>query len=163
DVCTVSGSTATLIRAGTCTVAADQAAGNGYLAATRVSQSFSVTDLESQTINFTSTPPNPGVTGTTYSVSATGGRSGNPVTFSSLTSSVCFVIGNTVTLVMRGTCRLAADQAGNTFYLPAAQQQQTFDIYDVQAITFASTAPSPGVVGSTYAVSATGGLSGNPV
>jgi len=163
SVCTLSGSSVALNDAGTCIIAADQAAGGGYLAAPRNTQSFTVIRPIPQTINFTSAPPDPAVVGASYSVSASGGASGNPVLFSSLTPSVCFVLGNTVSLNARGTCRVAADQTGNTFYLPAAEATQAFDIYDVQAITFTSAAPAPAVVGATYAVSATGGLSGNPV
>ncbi|MHC8606030.1 autotransporter domain-containing protein, partial [Arenicellales bacterium IMCC58067] len=42
-VCTVSGTTLTLVSAGTCTITASQDGGGGYLAATDVSRSFSVT------------------------------------------------------------------------------------------------------------------------
>src|SRR5207302_2650431 len=149
--------------AGTCIIAADQAAGGGYLAAPRNTQSFTVIRPIPQTINFTSAPPDPAVVGASYSVSASGRCSGNPVLFSSLTPSVCFVLGNTVSLIARGTCRVAGDQTGNTYYLPAPQTVQTFDINDVQAITFTSTAPAPGFVGETYTVTAIGGLSGSPV
>jgi hypothetical protein len=41
-VCTVSGMTATLVAAGTCTIRATQAGNSVYLAATTVSQSFTV-------------------------------------------------------------------------------------------------------------------------
>ncbi len=162
-ICTVAGSTVSLIHAGTCIVAGDQAAGNGYLAASQASQSFSVVDPQPQGINFTSTPPDPALVGGSYLVSATGGGSGNPVTFSSLTPTVCFVSGNNVSLIRIGTCHVAADQSGNTFFLPAPQATQVFDINDVQAIAFTSTPPAPGVTGTTYSVTATGGLSGNPV
>src|SRR5204863_2465144 len=49
--------------------------------------------------------------GETYSVSATGGLSGNPVTFSSLSTNVCTVSGGTATLIHAGTCVLAADRS----------------------------------------------------
>ena len=42
-VCTVSGSSVTLVAAGTCTIAANQAGGGNYAAAPTVTQSFSVT------------------------------------------------------------------------------------------------------------------------
>ncbi|MBT6070574.1 MAG: hypothetical protein HOH09_05910, partial [Proteobacteria bacterium] len=42
-VCTVSGTTLTLVSAGTCTITASQAGAGGYLTATNVSHSFSVT------------------------------------------------------------------------------------------------------------------------
>ncbi|MFL5600400.1 MAG: RCC1 domain-containing protein, partial [Gemmatimonadaceae bacterium] len=162
-VCTVGGSIAHLIHAGTCTIAADQADGNGYLAAPQVTQSFTAVDPLPQGITFTSVPPEPALLGGSYTITASGGGSGNPVLFGSLTPSVCFVIGNTVNLVSRGTCHVVADQAGNVFYLPAAEAVQIFDIFDVQAITFTSAPPAPGVVGGTYSISAIGGLSGNSV
>ncbi|PYO48471.1 MAG: hypothetical protein DMD72_07210 [Gemmatimonadetes bacterium] len=161
NTCTVVAATATFTGSGTCTIAADQAEGNDYLRAPRQTQSFAV--FATQTIAFTSTPANPSVVGASYTVSASGGGSGNPVLFSSQTPSVCFVLGNSVSLSARGTCRIAADQTGNAFYLPASQAIQVFDIYDVQAINFTSTTPAPGVVGNTYSVIAVGGLSGNAV
>ncbi|HEX9485032.1 MAG TPA: hypothetical protein VF929_10645 [Gemmatimonadaceae bacterium] len=44
--------------------------------------------------------------GGSYSVSATGGLSGNPVTFTSLTPSVCSVSINAVALLGTGSCTL---------------------------------------------------------
>ena len=53
-----------------------------------------------QTITFTSTPNGAYFPGDTYVVTATGGRSGNPVTYSIDPSStwVCSVSGSTVTI-----------------------------------------------------------------
>ena len=63
-----------------------------------------------------------------FSVSATGGGSGNAVTFSSTTPTTCSVSGSTVTLEAAGSCTIAADQAGNTNYEAAAQVTQSFTI-----------------------------------
>ena len=57
----------------------------------------------------------------TFTLSAVGGASGNPLVFGSLTPAVCTVSGNTVTMLAVGTCTLTADQAGNANYEPAAQ------------------------------------------
>jgi hypothetical protein len=68
-----------------------------------------------QTITFTSTPPTYPAPGSTYTVSATGGDSGNPVTFSLAPSSanVCSISGAEVTFNdANGTCIINADQAG---------------------------------------------------
>jgi len=54
SVCTVSGNTATLILAGTCTIQASQPGNSNFAAAASVSQSFSVTST--QTASFTITP-----------------------------------------------------------------------------------------------------------
>ena len=84
--------------------------------------------LAPQTVTITSTPPNPALVRGTYVVSATGGASGNPVVFSSLTTSVCTVSGSTVRLVAVGTCTVAADQAGSASYAPAPQVTQSFAV-----------------------------------
>ena len=127
SVCTVSGSTATLVAAGTCTIATDQAGNASYAAAAQVVQSFTVNALIAQTINFT----NPGsrtVGAAPFALSASGGASGNLVTFASQTNSVCTVSGSTATLVAAGTCTITADQAGNANYAAAPQVVQSFSV-----------------------------------
>jgi hypothetical protein len=105
--------------------------------------------------------------GGTYVVSATGGSSGKPVTFSiDATSTVgaCSITGPTVSLTGVGTCVIDANQAGNTNYSAAPVIQQSFSIIlGAQVITFTSSVPSSPIVGGTYVVSATGGASENPV
>ena len=113
-----------------------------------------------QTIAFGAAPTV--LVGGTGTLSATGGASGNPVTFSSQTAGVCTASANTVTGVTAGTCIIAADQAGNATYAPALRVTQTFSITKgTQTIAFGM-APSVSV-GGTGLVSATGGGSGNPV
>jgi alpha-tubulin suppressor-like RCC1 family protein len=157
--CTVSGSTVTGVTAETCTIAANQVGNANYSAAIQATQTFSI-GQGSQSIIFGSAPNL--VFGGTGTVSATGGASGNPITFSSLTSSVCTVSGTTVTGVTAGICTLTADQAGNLNYTAANKVTQTFSIGQAnQTLTF-GTAPVV-AVGGTGMVSATGGASGNPV
>jgi hypothetical protein len=121
----------------------------------------------SQAINFKSTPPSAALFGGTYTPSATGGASGNPMTFSidsSSGSGVCSISAGTVSFTGVGTCVVDANQAGNARYLAAPQVQQSFSIAKAtQAVTFKSTPPSPALFGGTYTPSATGGASGNPV
>ena len=82
-----------------------------------------------QSITFTSSPPaNATVGGAPYLVSAVGGASGNPVTFSSATPGVCAVSGATVTFVGAGTCTVDASQAGDADYLPAPTVAQSFAV-----------------------------------
>ena len=83
---------------------------------------------ESQSIAFTSTPANPAFTGDTYVIAATGGASGNPVTFSSLTPVTCTVSGDSVSLIAVGSCVIAANQAGAIGYAAAPQVTQLFMI-----------------------------------
>ncbi|HEX4471987.1 MAG TPA: hypothetical protein VH085_08465, partial [Nocardioides sp.] len=126
SACTLAGSTVTFNHAGTCIVDADQAAAADYESAPRVQQVVVVPKV-AQTITFTSTPPASPRVGDKYPVTATGGASGKPVTFTSTTPKVCTVSGSTVSFVALGGCSIAADQAGNDDYLaaPTATQQVT--------------------------------------
>jgi hypothetical protein len=90
--------------------------------------------LFGQTINFTPvTGINYALKQLTLSGSAT---SGLPINFSSSTPAVCFVSGNTVSLLTAGDCVVHASQVGNDDYLPAAIAQ-SFGVFAVpQSIAF---------------------------
>jgi hypothetical protein len=95
---------------------------------------------KSQTITYTSTPPTHPTVGGTYTVTAKGGASGQPVVFSIAgTSSLwaCSVLGATVSLLGAGSCVIDANQAGTSSYLAAPQVQQSF------TIQVSTTPPSP--------------------
>ena len=125
------------------------------------------TALTSQSINFTSAPPSSPAPGGTYRVTATGGASGNPVTFTidPPNAPICSIAGSTVTFNQPGSCVIDANQAGNAKYQPAPQAQQAITVSSApkqsQSITF--TTPASGSVGGSATLSATGGGSGNPV
>ena len=160
------GSTITFVGAGTCTIDADQAGTTYYAAAPQVQQTFTVAKA-TQTITFTTAAPTGAtVGGSGYHPAATGGASGNPVvlTVDASTSANCAISGGVVSYLKAGTCILDANQAGSANYAPAAQVQQSFAISPAaQAVTITSTPPTNAKVGDTYAVTATGGGSGNPV
>jgi hypothetical protein len=88
-----------------------------------------LTVVDSSPVNQTITfGPTPSVTvGSTGTVSATA-SSGLPVTFSSSTPGICTVSGSTVGGIAAGICSLAANQAGNSSFSPAAQVTQSFSI-----------------------------------
>ena len=167
SVCTIAGSTVSFTGVGTCTIDANQAGDADYSAAPQAQQAFAV-GKGGQSIAFTSSAPGAAVVGgATYTVTATGGPSGNPVTFTidASSSGRCTILAGTVTMVHAGSCTIDANQAGDADYDAAPQAQQAFTIgKGAQAITFTSTAPVSAVVGgSTYTVTATGGTSGNAV
>ncbi|WP_028643447.1 hypothetical protein [Nocardioides sp. URHA0020] len=81
---------------------------------------------QTQAVGFTSSPLAHQVVGSTYAVSATGGGSGSPVVFSSLTGGVCTVAGSVVSLTGAGTCTVAADQVGNDAYFAAPRVTRSF-------------------------------------
>lgn len=122
-VCTVNGNNATILTAGTCTLTADQAGDVNTSAAPQVTASITIT-AASQTITGFNPPASlTQPAGSTYPLSATGGASGQPVTFSSSTPSVCATSGGqgaTLTVLAAGSCTITANQAGNAQYAPAA-------------------------------------------
>ncbi len=138
-VCTVSGTTATLVAVGTCTIQAIQAGNAAYTAATPVSQSFQVTP-RSQTITFGALS-NLALGSAPFTLTASA-SSGLPVSFASTTTPVCTVSGSTATLVAVGTCTIQATQAGNSTYAAAAPVSQSFQVTQQsktsQTITFGS-------------------------
>ena len=87
-----------------------------------------------QTINFGALIDKP-TTSAAFSVSATGGASGQPVVFSSATSSICTISGaNGATVTLTGTpglCTIAANQAGSNTYAAAAQATKSFKVLKV--------------------------------
>jgi sugar lactone lactonase YvrE len=86
---------------------------------------LSATVLEPQTITFTSLPSS-AVYNSGFTVAATGGGSGNPVTFTA--SGACSVPAGSATFTMTsgtGTCSVIANQAGNSTYAAAAQVTKT--------------------------------------
>lgn len=159
--CTVDASTAviTYTSAGSCTVTATAAATSVYASATK-SVVFSIAQIE-QAVSITSTAPLAAkVAGSTYALTATGGASGNPVTFASLTNSICTVSGSTVSFIGVGTCTLSADQAGNTIYSASPQVTQSFEVTETVVLgnimTSLVTAPVKAVAKNVSAVDSTG-------
>jgi hypothetical protein len=136
-VCTVAGSTATVVKAGDCIIRADQTGLPNYVAAT-TQQTIAISKA-TQTISFPAIAPPTFVAGGagTFQVSATA-TSSLAVTFSSNTAAVCTVSGTTVTMKAAGLCTIAADQQGGDNYLAAPQAVQSVTIGKAsQTITFA--------------------------
>ena len=105
---------------------ANQAGDANHSPAAQMQQSVAVAKAA---ITFTSTPPaHAVVSGPSYTVTATGGPSGNPVTFASGSPMVCTVSGSTVTFASGGSCVVHADQAGTANYSAAAQVSQTVTV-----------------------------------
>jgi hypothetical protein len=116
-----------------------------------------VVNKADQTITFDPAPTV--VVGGTGTVSATGGGSGNPVTFST-TSTDCTVdmTSGEVTGINAGTdnCVIKANQAGNMDYNAAAENTLTFSIGQASTTTtITSDTPDPSVVNQQVLVSGT--------
>jgi hypothetical protein len=109
--------------------------------------------------------PAAGTVGTSATLTATGGASGNPVVFtvdSSSGAGVCNVSGTngtTVNYTAAGTCVIDANQAGNASYLAAPQVQGTITVNQAPAFVMDSPALTA-VAGQEY--SYTFAASGTP-
>ncbi len=161
--CTVSGSTLTIVGAGTCTIVASQAGGDDgttlWASASSVSSSFTITNIAptAQTITFTQ-PANVMSTDADFTVTATA-TSGLAVTFSTTTSAVCTVSSaGLVQLLSPGTCTVVAAQGGGvnggTTYAAATNVSRNILSMDVQSITFNALSDKDSTA-ANFAVSAT--------
>jgi uncharacterized repeat protein (TIGR01451 family) len=133
DVCTVSGTTVTLVAAGICTIEATQPGDGSYLPAPALTRSFAVTDINgdsgtiaAQTITFPQ-PAATAVNGGSIQLSATS-DAGLPVTYTSSTPAVCTVSGATVTVLAIGTCTINADQSGDATHAAASTVSATLAV-----------------------------------
>ncbi len=124
-VCGVSGAQVTGLATGTCTVTLDQPGDSRYLAALQVTLNITV-GKGSQSLQFGTAPSL--IAGGSGNVSITPGVSTSPVLLTSLTPTVCTVAGNAVQALVAGTCRVAANQAGDANYNAAAQITQNIVI-----------------------------------
>ena len=135
----VSGATVTLTGAGTIVLRATEAAAGQYGAGT-ADAAFQV-NRAAQTITFTP-PPSPIPYNNPPILLRATASSGLPVTFSIL-SGPAQVSGNVLTVTGGGVVVVAADQAGNTYYLPAPQVRQTIVVtFGPAAATLAATPTS---------------------
>jgi hypothetical protein len=113
-----------------------------------------------QTISFSvSSPVNYGVAPIT--LSASGGASGNPVTFAVL-SGPGSVSGNTLTILGVGTVTISANQAGNTNYSAATQITQSIVVNPAVLTVSANSATRMyGVANPTFTGTITGAVGGD--
>ena len=131
-ICTVSGSTVTLLSTGTCTIQAAQAGNASFNPAPTVAQSFAVksTQKSDQTITF-GKPADKQLGDLPFTLSATA-SSGLPVSFTGNTPGVCTVSAPggipTVTLIATGVCSITATQDGNALINPATPVTQSFSV-----------------------------------
>ena len=164
--CAISAGKVSFAHVGTCVLDANQSSSNDYAAAPQAQQSFQV-HQGTQQVHITSSAPTGPVPGDpAYVLSATGGGSGNPVTYgvdASTTNDACFVISGQVYFLSGGSCVIDANQAGNADYSAAPQVRQTIVVRTVQvAITSAPfSAGASSSPGTAFTVSLVDG-SGHP-
>src|ERR1700730_11922353 len=156
-VCTVSEPTPTSATvkfntAGKCKIEATQPGNTEWEPA--LPQSQEITVKRAQTLAITSTPPSPGLVGSTYEATATA-TSTLAVSFSSATPTICTVSGSKATFIAEGECKIEASQPGNEEWAAApAKTQPVTVVKRPQTLEFTSPPPPPGLVGDTYNVAA---------
>jgi Repeat of unknown function (DUF5648)/Divergent InlB B-repeat domain len=96
--------------------------------------------------------------GGTAQLSASGGASGNPISFSSTTTSVCTVSGTTVTGISAGACTIVANQAGSVSHAAAAAVTLILNV--TASPTLANFSSQSNVALNTVIVSNTVSISG---
>jgi mono/diheme cytochrome c family protein len=157
-VCTVSGSTLTLVAAGTCSLSANQSGDASYNAAPTMVNTFTVASatgvvLPNQIITFAS--PGAQQVGTPVDLTASA-DSGLPVSLASTTPTICTLSGVTLTPVAAGNCTITANQAGNSSFAAAPTVTRTFAVTDPAAVTSAARGKA------LYASNGCGGCHGTP-
>ena len=109
---------------------------NGALAVNQASQTITFGVLANRTYGDNN-----------FTLTATGGLSGNPITYSSSKAAVATVGGNTVVIVGAGATTITANQAGSTNYLAATAVMQTLTvILDAIAPDLTVSSPANGLV-----------------
>lgn len=156
------------ISTGACIIRADKAGDPNFTAAAQVSQSITV-GVGAQNITGFTPATTASVSITPVTLSATGGASGNAVTFSTMSApAICTVAAGAVTYTGLGSCTLRASQSGNANYAVAPNVDVVVNVgLGVQVINFPaqSAAEREFEANSIFAISppATGGSSGNPI
>ena len=158
SVCTVSGSSVTILAAGTCTITASQAGSSNYSAATNVPRSITINKASQAALTAV-----PSTSSTTYratpaatlTLSSSGGSGGGAVTYTSDTLSVCTVSGSTVTILAAGTCTVSAAKASDTNHLATTSDPVSITVAKAaQSITF-TTPTTKTYGGAPFTISAT--------
>jgi hypothetical protein len=145
---------------GTCSVIGNQAGSTYYLPASTVTQSVNANPA-SQTITFAQSAPASAPYNDSFTVAATGGGSGNPVTFTS--SGACSNNGATFTITSpTGACKVTANQAGTSNYQAAPAVIETTTAVKATQTATLTGPPATATYLSTFPVTATSNSGLNP-
>jgi hypothetical protein len=159
-VCSVSGTTVTMLGVGTCMLAADQAGNGNYNNAAQVTQNVAI-GMAPQTLTF-GAAPTVKVNGTgTVSATSASPNSGNPITYSTSSTGCSVTSAGTVTGINAGTnnCAIVATQAGDANYAAGTATQTLSVGQDATTLTLV-VSPNPVVVGGSVTLTAT--VTGDP-
>ncbi len=139
--------------AGSCSITASQGGNGNFNSAVDVTRTFNIAKA-TQVITF-ALIANMTFGDADFDVSATGGGSGNAVTFAATGN--CTVSGNTVHITAAGSCTITASQTGNSNYDPAADVSRSFNIAKAAS---AVTVSAPPFISNGGSVTISGVLTG---
>jgi hypothetical protein len=114
-----------IISGGTCTLNYSTPADNDYLASDPTPLTFEITRIP-QTVKFV-LPATASLAKKTVALTALA-SSGAPISFQTLTPSLCSVTGNSLNLLRAGNCQVSALQAGTATLSPASTTQSVMVI-----------------------------------
>jgi len=155
---TVSSGAATyslpVLAAGSHTIAASYSGDNTFVAASVAGIGITVAKA-AQTIAFPA-PTSPVAFGVSpILLAATGGASGNAVTFTVLSGTTATISGSTLTVTGAGTIQIAANQAGNTNYTAAPQVAQSLVVNKATPVVTLQSSANPSLLQTSITLTAT--------
>jgi uncharacterized repeat protein (TIGR01451 family) len=153
-VCGTSGSNATLLDVGTCTIEAT-AAGNADWNSATQQQSFSIAKgNQSITFNTQVTNSRPVAPNQTFLVDPVAtASSGLAISYSTMDSGICTASGTTITMKNAGVCAIVASQPGDTKWNAATPVTQNVTLTQAsQTITFPAQAAQNFSPGGTFSI-----------
>ena len=114
SVCTVASSTVTLVAPGTCSITASQVGNEAYIAATDVTQTFTVSAIVPTLSGFS--PINKTYGNVAFSLTSPTTNSAGAFTYTSSNTAVATISGSTVTIIGAGSSTITATQAASGNY-----------------------------------------------
>ena len=150
--CTIVGALLTPGDAGSsCVVRATKAQDTNYLSGSTANTTITINKASQN--GFAITSASSFTTGSTLTLSASGGQSGGSVSWQ-VASGICNLSGTSLTASRGGmACTVEATRAGNTNYFSTTDTITITVDKIVQVLTFQSSPPSSSTVGGTYTVS----------
>ncbi|MFT7032028.1 MAG: hypothetical protein ACJA2S_000524 [Cyclobacteriaceae bacterium] len=135
NIATVNGNMVTIVGVGTTSITASQSGNENYNAANSIEKNLAVSKADQAIVFSTIAPATYG--DANFLLTATGGASGNEITFSSSNPEVATITGNTVNIIGAGTTPFTASQAGDANYNGASDVKQSLTVNKAtQTITF---------------------------
>jgi len=163
SICTIAGTSLTILRNGTCTLVANQAGNDSYSAAAPVTKSISILSAQA-TLSISSDNSSAYIVGANVVLNTSGGSGSGAVTYAlSTPNSRCNIVKNfrsTTLSTSTGaatTCAVTATKAASSTFAATTSSIKTFNFLGSQAPLNLSNSSTPGPTGSSITLSTTGG------